>query len=52
LLSCGANDPRISRAATTKKSTSQKNYLRTRCTRRYQPRKRRRLHALVSQLLN
>jgi hypothetical protein len=48
LLSQGANGLRISRAATTKKATSQESYLRTRFTRRYQPRKRRRLHALVS----
>jgi hypothetical protein len=42
-----ANGLRISRAATTKRVTSLKSYLRTRFTRRYQPRQRRRLHALV-----
>jgi hypothetical protein len=38
--------PRISRAATTKQATLQESF-----TRRLQPRKRRRLHALVGRLL-
>ena len=45
--SVSLNGLRITRAAMTKQAASQESYLRTRFTCRLQPRKRRRVHALV-----